>query len=233
MTDLMKTSLFLRIASALVLMPIVLFAMIYGSWLFWVMMAAVAGISLMEWMKMARASSRFLLHVVLGGAYILFCLACFAYIRMGYIEGGYALCLLFCIWASDTGAYFAGKIFGGAKMAPAVSPNKTWAGLVGGMVASGAMFIFYTNHAGVFLSEVTREFLFITPDGAPFTLFILGAFITIVGQLGDLLISGEKRAVGVKDTGNLIPGHGGLLDRIDSLLLASPVFLLGLKVLVP
>ena len=116
---------------------------------------------------------------------------------------------MMCVWASDIGAYFTGKRLKGPKMAPKISPNKTWAGFLGAMFFGGltlwAMSFFV--QAGI-------------PGGL---LFLSGSVFGAVGQAGDLLVSILKRQAGTKDTGNLIPGHGGLLDRIDSLLLVIPV----------
>ena len=114
---------------------------------------------------------------------------------------------------------------------PAISPNKTWAGLIGGVISSAALFVVYSLYVGPWLSGVTGTDMAIAENLSVVAILVLGASVTISGQAGDLLISWEKRKVGVKDTGNLIPGHGGLLDRIDSLLLAAPVFLISLKVL--
>ena len=226
------STLYLRIISALILMPLVLFALIYGGWAFVAMSAVALIISLIEWVRMAKLSPRPFLNGVAGVAYILFCIAAFSYLRLYYPDGaGLALALILGIWASDTGAYFAGKTIGGPKMAPAISPNKTWAGLIGGVISSALLFVVYSLYIGPWLSGATGTDMAIAEHLSVVTIIALGASVTISGQLGDLLISMEKRKVGVKDTGNLIPGHGGLLDRIDSLLLAAPVFLASLKVL--
>ena len=108
--------------------------------------------------------------------------------------------LIASVVATDTGAYIAGRSIGGPKLAPRISPNKTWAGLFGGMVASAAV----GGICGVLV------------EGAdPIKLVVLGAAVAVVGQLGDLLESFFKRRFGVKDSGRLIPGHGGVLDRLD------------------
>lgn len=226
--------LMLRIASAAILAPIVLFCLIYGGVPFMAMMAAALGISLYEWARMARLSKSPVINGVFGVLYITGCVAAFSYLRLAYPSGaGLALALLLCIWASDTGAYFAGKTIGGPKMAPKISPNKTWAGLIGGIASSAAVLALYVYKIGPFLAARFGMDLSACIGAGVVATLILGASITISGQAGDLLISREKRAVGVKDTGNLIPGHGGILDRIDSLLLAGPVFLATLIVLAP
>lgn len=121
---------------------------------------------------------------------------------------GFALALwaLAIVWATDIGAYFAGRMIGGPKLAPAISPNKTWAGLIGGVIAAGVV--------GAMIAVVGG-----LPSGALF----LGAPLAIVAQAGDLLESAMKRRAGVKDSGTILPGHGGVLDRLDG---ALPVLIL-------
>lgn len=109
--------------------------------------------------------------------------------------------LLLVVWATDIGGYFAGRGIGGPKLWPRVSPNKTWAGAVGGFLGSLAV------GAGFAASGVGRFW----------PLLILGGVLSVAGQLGDLLESAVKRQFGVKDSSHIIPGHGGLMDRLDSL----------------
>jgi phosphatidate cytidylyltransferase len=124
----------------------------------------------------------------------------------------YLIFTLLIVWCADGGAYFAGKKFGRVKLAPSISPGKTWEGVVGGMllvaVLAVAVGIWQKISVGVLL---------------PFCLAT--AAISIVG---DLTVSMFKRTVGVKDSGSLFPGHGGVLDRIDSVASAGPLFVLGL-----
>ena len=120
------------------------------------------------------------------------------------------LWLLASVWATDTGAYFAGRIIGGPKLAPRFSPNKTWAGLFGAMV-SAALVGWLANH--------------LVPMGPTAgALASAGAVLAVVAQAGDLLESGVKRRFGAKDSSALIPGHGGLFDRVDGLLTAAVAF---------
>ena len=119
------------------------------------------------------------------------------------------MAVLFTVFAADTGAFFVGRVFGRHKMAPAISPAKSWEGLVGGFVTAVAM-------AFVVLYKDSDEFLSI-----PETL-VLGAAIGFASVLGDLFESSVKRDLTVKDSGRLLGGHGGMLDRLDSLLWAGP-----------
>ncbi len=121
------------------------------------------------------------------------------------------VCLI--VWAADSGAYFSGKSLGKHKMAPAVSPNKTIEGLVGGVIA--AMIVGW-----LFADWFAIEF-------SSLSIMLLTILLTVViSVLGDLVESMFKRVSGIKDSSNIIPGHGGILDRIDSLTAAFPVFAL-------
>lgn len=127
-------------------------------------------------------------------------------------EAGRAL-VLFTVLAvamTDIGAYFTGRQIGGPKLAPAISPGKTWAGLGGGIVAAAI--------AGGIASGFTPY-----PQSI-FLCILMGALLAILAQAGDLFESWVKRHVGAKDSGTLIPGHGGLLDRVDGLTLTVPAF---------
>lgn len=225
-------SLFLRVASALILAPVVLVCIIWGGWPFLFLMGVAIGISVKEWGGMAKIAPKPLVDVAWGIPYILLCFAAFIYLRIYYGAGatGLTLALLLCVWGSDSGAYFAGKMIGGPKMAPSISPNKTWAGLIGGIVSSIAIFYAYIYHIGPTLGPLFSAELDPPRGFNIVSITVIGVAIAVLGQAGDLLISKEKRKVGVKDTGALIPGHGGLLDRIDALLLCAPVYLALLKV---
>jgi len=119
------------------------------------------------------------------------------------------MAVLFTVFAADTGAFFVGRAVGRHRMAPAISPKKSWEGLVGGLVAAVAM-------AFVILYKDRDEFLTIPQS------LVLGLMIAIGAVLGDLFESAIKRDLDVKDSGRLLGGHGGVLDRLDSLLWAGP-----------
>lgn len=122
------------------------------------------------------------------------------------------LMMLLVVWAADIGAFFSGKLFGRVKLAPRVSPNKTWEGVVGGIIAASV--VAYLGARWFELS--TAAFV---------GLCIAVAALSIIG---DLTVSMFKRHAGLKDSGELFPGHGGLLDRMDSVAAAAPLFLLGM-----
>lgn len=135
-----------------------------------------------------------------------------AVLRASPDEGLVATILLFAaVWASDTGAYFAGRAMGGPKLWPAVSPKKTWSGAVGGLLGGLAAGLVVGFAAGV-------------PEPGP--LGIVGLVMAGVGEAGDLAESALKRRFGAKDSGRLIPGHGGVFDRVDGLLAAAVVAVL-------
>lgn len=126
--------------------------------------------------------------------------------------------VLFClvlVWLADTGAYFAGRRFGRRRLAPSVSPGKTWEGVLGGLLACIPV-------------AVAGSFWFSVPLGSFLVLCLATVVASIVGDLTESLL---KRFAGVKDSGTLVPGHGGVMDRIDSLTAAAPVLLLGLTFL--
>jgi phosphatidate cytidylyltransferase len=118
--------------------------------------------------------------------------------------------LLLVTWASDTGAYYVGTLFGRHRLAPTISPKKTVEGLVGGLI--GAIIVAYTAR------------WWFLPELSGLDCLILGTLLTITGLWGDLAESAMKRSVGMKDSGGILPGHGGMLDRLDSLLFTAPVF---------
>jgi phosphatidate cytidylyltransferase len=137
------------------------------------------------------------------------------------------LLVIFPVIAVDVGAYFAGRTFGGPKIAPDISPSKTWSGLLGGIIAASATFAI---GEWVYLRSVSSCHL--GPCGSSWTDFIWsGTLIAVAAQAGDFFESWMKRRAGVKDSGNLIPGHGGLFDRADGLL--AVCFVYGLMLLWP
>ena len=156
----------------------------------------------------------------LGTCYIVFSCGAMIWLRIGTPYGLYnMLTLLLIVWASDISAYFSGRAIGGPKLAPKVSPKKTWAGFIGSSVGAGLV-------AGGLACPVTLAKLHVETIGhfSPYSYALLGFVLAMCGQAGDLLISFFKRRYGIKDTGTLIPGHGGVLDRIDALLLVALIF---------
>lgn len=123
------------------------------------------------------------------------------------------LSLLCVVWAADVGAYFCGRTFGRVKLAPSVSPGKTWEGVGGGLAAATLVGV----GAGMLLEQSAAIWA------------LIASIVAMVSIVGDLTVSLCKRRAGTKDSGDLLPGHGGMLDRIDSLTAAVPIFFLGLS----
>jgi phosphatidate cytidylyltransferase len=121
------------------------------------------------------------------------------------------------IWSTDTTAYLVGRSLGGPKVAPSISPGKTWSGCIGGAVG------------GVLAGAVVA----LGTHGMPGVAALAALFVSVAGQAGDLFESSLKRVAGLKDSGNLIPGHGGALDRLDAVLFAAPVTALFVYLLGP
>lgn len=127
-----------------------------------------------------------------------------------YTGAWWLLYVMLLVWGADTGAYVFGRAIGRHKLAPKVSPGKTWEGLIGGLLTSALIAWLFGKYAPL--------------DAAPATLLMCSVIAALASVLGDLTESMFKREAGIKDSGHLIPGHGGILDRIDSLTAAVPVF---------
>ena len=130
----------------------------------------------------------------------------------------YFLLLMLLIWGADSGAYFVGRKFGRRKLAPSVSPGKSVEGVLGGIGFALVVMLVFLQVQGI----ATEKY---------FGYLLLTIVVTSVSVLGDLFESLFKRESGMKDSGQILPGHGGVLDRIDSLTAAAPFFLLGLNLL--
>lgn len=144
-----------------------------------------------------------------GGAAIASFAAALVWLRFGPADGRALVFGLLCVvWSTDVGAYVLGRAVGGPRLAPRVSPGKTWAGLAGGCLCAAAAGLLWARAAGV---------------GEPAWALAAAVALALAAQAGDLAVSAAKRRHGVKDAGSLIPGHGGVLDRADGMLLAGPV----------
>jgi len=188
----------------------VLGAVYYGGWVFMAMVGLMGLVLAFEWSRMTDGR---LAWLALGMVYIF--LSCWALWRLRLDpEWGRVTVfwLLAIVWGADTGGYVFGRLFGGAKLAPAISPNKTWAGFLG-----GALISVLGGWGIVSLALVSQD------PKIGWSLIAFSAALSGVSQLGDLFESWIKRKFGVKDSGALIPGHGGLFDRVDGLVAAAIV----------
>jgi len=160
---------------------------------------------------LSRVDGRAMIWPVLGLFWLALPCLGLLWLRMGD-DGMLAVSWLFlAVWSCDTGAYFAGHGIGGPKLAPRISPKKTWSGLLGGMLLAAV--------ASALLAIVLEQ-------REPLLFAVLGALLALISQCGDLAESALKRHFNVKDSGALIPGHGGILDRVDGVLFAAPALAL-------
>lgn len=219
-----KSSLKSRIISGVILAPAVLFVVITGGVWYIGLMGAAMFIACTEWMKLVKPLEYNYMHAIIGASYLSVFLYAALVLRMGIEQGAWVtLVLLFAVWGSDIGAYIFGKMFKGAKLAPKISPNKTRSGLYGAMLSAGAVLLLFFALSNVFGNFIETDLGLKTEH--TLWIFLVGCFIGLIGQVGDLFVSVYKRKSGLKDTGQLIPGHGGLLDRIDALILVCPCYL--------
>jgi len=197
------TDLPTRLATALILVVLALLAVWSGGWPFAILVAAGAGLIFSEWRAMTRGWG---FGWFAGGVlYALVPAVALLWLREGPREGaGLVLWVMVVTWATDIFAYFAGRSFGGPRLAPAISPNKTWSGLAGGVVGAAI--------AGGFVANAL---------GLPWEYFVAAPAFAAAAQGGDLFESALKRRAGVKDAGELLPGHGGVMDRLDGLVIVA------------
>lgn len=247
----MSTELRTRTIVGLGLVAMAAGALIFGGFLFW-MLLAIAGVLMMgEWGMLAGATPdqrRMAMYAVsvplailcplaagiswigfglmmaafffvlitarsarmaLGVLYVCCPVMALLFLR-GQAPDGQGLLLAFwalgLVWATDIGAYFAGRTIGGPKLAPRVSPSKTWSGLGGGVLAA-----------------LLTGFLLYRFADLPIQLAAASGLLAVAAQLGDLFESAMKRRAGVKDSGTLLPGHGGVMDRLDGVVAAAPL----------
>ena len=190
----------IRALTGIVLIALAIAAAIQGGYAFAVLAAAGATAVFYEWTRLARGWG--FSWQVAGFAYTLLAALSLLWIRDRADDGLALIVWVFLVtWATDIGAYFAGRAIGGPKLAPAVSPNKTWAGLYGGVAAT-------TLIGGAWALVI----------GLNFVLLLLAPLFAVAAQGGDLFESWMKRRAGVKDSGRWLPGHGGIFDRLDGLL---------------
>lgn len=201
-----------RIISAAVLLPPVLFCLLAGGVFYALLLGLVAGTMVTEWQSLgshAPESARRYWGLA-GLLYISIPIASLFWLGLYAPQGMlHIFWLAVVIWSTDIFAYFAGKTWGKHKLAPSISPGKTWEGLAGGVTAAAIAGV-------VFAANYTAD--------APFlTALVISAVLAVVAQAGDLFESWIKRRLGVKDSGALIPGHGGIFDRVDGFMFAAPV----------
>ena len=212
----MEKELQKRILSSIVLLPLSFFFIIKGSVFFILFLTILFIVACLEWLKMTKKIE----YKTIGILFLLFSFYTVYFFREKDLSD-FLLILIICI-TTDIGGYIFGKIFKGPRLIK-ISPNKTYAGMIGSFLLSiVASYIFAIKYNSTFLQN---QNLF---EGVYFIFLIF--LISSVSQIGDLIISYFKRLSKIKDTGNIFPGHGGLLDRIDGMIFAFPFIFLVSKI---
>ena len=188
-----------RLLSSIFLIPTIFIIILEGKFIFYTLLIFIFLISSYEWLHITK---RFIWRMI-GILFLFFSLFSAFYFRNQNLEG-FFLIILICI-ATDIGGYVFGKYFKGPKLIK-ISPNKTYSGIIGSYFFSLIVFIFFNF-------QFSFDFNFI----------LISLLISTISQAGDLFISLLKRKANVKDTGSLLPGHGGILDRIDGIIVAIPI----------
>ena len=193
-----------RILSSIILLPFAFFIIVEGSFLFITFISICFIISIFEWNKMSKKKK----YNKIGFIFLFFSFLCIYNLRINSDESYifFLYIAVICI-STDIGGYVFGKSFKGVKLTK-FSPNKTFAGLLGGFTFSISSMLIFNN-------------IFSEPN-LSVKLIVLTVMISLISQLGDIVISYFKRKSKIKDTGKIIPGHGGLLDRIDGMIFAFP-----------
>jgi len=210
----MSENLFIRIFSSILLFIVSIYIIIKGNIFFNIFIILLLMISLLEWYKMSYNR-----YYYLPGLLFLIISFYTAYLIRNDFNVFYFLMIFFICILTDIGGYIFGKIIKGPKLTK-ISPNKTYSGALGGLLLSLlGSWIFYNWSIDILIK----------PNLTISNLFIFSIFISIISQIGDLAVSLFKRLSNLKDTGNIIPGHGGILDRIDGMIFAFPIsFLLNI-----
>lgn len=227
-----RSDLATRAASAVVMVAIAGTALWLGGTVWAVFVALISAGVYYEWAQLVRSFERRggqrLLWMIGGFLYIALAAFMLLKLRIGPFGIARSLLLVGVVVATDIGAYFAGRTFGGPKIAPAISPSKTWAGLIGGMLGATAVLTAYFYWFLCFDPAFGHCALQSLSMALPRAL-LGGIAVAVIAQAGDFFESWMKRRAGVKDSGSLIPGHGGLFDRVDGLLALA--FVLGVLAL--
>jgi len=198
-----------RLLSSIILIPLVFYVVIKGSMIFNFFLIILLSISIYEWINM----NKFNIQKIIGVIYLIFSfftIFLFRNINIDYNIFYFLLVAIICI-SSDLGGYIFGKILKGPKLI-SISPNKTYAGVFGAYILS------------IFFSYLFYKIILHIDDNITQNIFFFMVIISIstISQVGDLVLSYFKRIAKIKDTGNIIPGHGGILDRIDGVIFAYP-----------
>jgi phosphatidate cytidylyltransferase len=189
-----------RVLSAIVLAPIAAAAVYFGGWPFLLFSSAAAAIVLWEWTRIVGGAER-PGWIIAGVVYAALLLIAPVILRRDQQYGMAAIFVLFAIvWTTDIAGYFAGRGLGGPRLAPSISPKKTWSGAIAGLIGAAMVGVLGAQYVDA---------------GRAVPLLIVAVALSIVSQAGDLAESAFKRHFDVKDASQIIPGHGGVMDRLD------------------
>ena len=210
-----KQNIYLRILSGIVLVPLFVIAILWFKPLFYILMILAGTGMLSEWYNMTYSS----IHDLLIGLIIIpIPISLLIFLSMADANRWLIMIYLCIIWSVDTFAMIGGKIFKGAKLSPKISPKKTWSGLVTGVLSAGLV--------AVLVSFIPNFHIANYYFSNKICLFTISCILALIAQVSDLFISYFKRKFNIKDSGHIIPGHGGVLDRFDSIILTAPVLVL-------
>ena len=207
-----------RLLSSIIIIPITLFFIIKSSFYFFIFLTIFFLIVSFEWIKMSKT----LLIRIIGILYLFLATYLIYLLRISFPLEIILMILIICIF-TDIGGYTFGKIFKGPKLTK-ISPKKTYSGVIGSFVFSLiATIIFIKKFSLISFSSIDTSSELINSFRLEEISIFFILFISLISQVGDLIISYFKRLAKIKDTGNLLPGHGGLLDRVDGIIFAMPI----------
>ena len=215
----MQNELLKRTISSLFLIPIAIFFILIGSFFFASFLFIIFFVTAFEWLNLNKKLN---LIKILGIFFLSFSFYSVYLFRVDFGFINFLLIILICVF-TDIGGYVFGKTFKGPKLTK-ISPNKTYAGVVGSFLISSLsaiIYLYYIHQNEFFLNSFINEN--IKTININFLSFSIIIIISLISQIGDLIISYFKRKANVKDTGKILPGHGGLLDRIDGMILVFPI----------
>lgn len=206
--DLKNNDLIMRSISAVLLIPVVVYIILDGSMIFYASIGLISVLMSIEWYRMIENLKRKLVWSLIALIYVCLFVVSMIWIRSQVMGKELLLWVVITTWMADIGAFVFGKVIGGPKLARKISPKKTWSGFIGAIIFAGFSGIMFNLYLSV--SDVYKFIIFT-------------AILGVLAQLGDLSESWIKRKAAIKNSGKIIPGHGGILDRVDSLIMCSVV----------
>lgn len=214
----MKNDLMKRVLSSIIILPIVLFIIVKGSIFFNFLLFILLLLSIFEWININKHKN---FYKIFGIIFLIFSFYSAYQFRNSIDLNFFLFIILICIF-TDIGGYIFGKVFKGPKLTR-ISPNKTYSGVFGSLVLSVLFGLIFVKKINLPLELVLYSKEFELDNIYEFKIIFFILIISTLSQIGDLIISYFKRLANIKDTGNILPGHGGILDRIDGLIFVIPI----------